>query len=207
MTKPNTGSEHPDLNSRSMKADLDESELTAPTDGSASEEGGHGSWLGEFRALAKSTKETFFPALDGIANMVHRSAMAVAAEIAQLEHEAEADADRWREDNYGSNNDYDTSEPLSLPWELAVKSAESKDGVDIESVAKYAENEDLKQQVMELSTVESTFLEPFSSEGSDETDTMFTLNEPRIQLIRRLLALDARLAKIHAKISGKLILK
>ena len=46
MTNPNTGFEHPDLNSRSMKADLDESELTAPTDGSASEEGGHGSWLG-----------------------------------------------------------------------------------------------------------------------------------------------------------------
>lgn len=207
MAKPKTVSEHPDLVSKSMKADLDESELTAPTDGSASEEGGLGGWLGEFRALAKSTKDTLFPALDGIANMVHRSAMAVAAEIAQLEHEAEADADRWREDNYGSTGDYDTTGPLSLPWELAIRSAESKGEDLIGSVATYAENENLKQKVMELSNVESTFLDPFSSDGSDETDTKFTLNEPRIQLIRRLLALDTRLAKIHAKISGKWIFK
>jgi hypothetical protein len=53
-------------------------------------------------SLAKSTKDSIFPAIDGIASMIHRSAMTVAAEIAQLERDAELEAERWREENYGA---------------------------------------------------------------------------------------------------------
>ena len=204
MTEPYSGSDHPDMITTAKKKDLGESELTIPTDGSVSEEDGYSGWFGEFRSIAKSTKDTFLPAFDGIANLVHRSAMAVAAEIAQLEHDAELDADRWREDNYGSTEELVTGELtlMPLPWELLISTAESADGVDNEAIVQYIENEELKEQLLALSTVENTFLQPFSPNGADEDDTPFTLNEPRIQLIRRLLHMDVNLARMHAKLSG-----
>jgi hypothetical protein len=202
MTEPYSGPDHPDMITTAKKNDLGESELTIPTDGSVSEEDGYSGWFGEFRSIAKSTKDTFLPAFDGIANLVHRSAMAVAAEIAQLEHDAELDADRWRDDNYGSAEELVTGEVMPLPWELVISTAESADGVDNEAIVQHIENEELKEQLLALSTVENTFLEPFSPDGADEDDTPFTLSEPRIQLIRRLLHMDVNLARMHAKLSG-----
>jgi hypothetical protein len=202
MTEPYVVSDHPDMILTANKNDLGESELTNPNDGSVSEENDYTGWFSEFRSIAKSTKDTFLPAFDGIANLVHRSAMAVAAEIAQLEHDAELDADRWREENYGSTEEFATGESMRLPWELVVSTAESAEGDKNKEFMQYIENEELKEQLFALSTVEKTFLEPFSPDGAEEDDTPFTLNEPRIQLIRRLLHIDVNLSKIHAKISG-----
>jgi hypothetical protein len=160
----------------------------------------YGGWFGEFKSLAKSTKDSIFPAIDGIASMIHRSAMTVAAEIAQLERDAELEAERWREENYGAASQGETGEALPLPWE--VKPRDPNGELSRSTFPFYVEDENFKQAILALSTSEETFLDPY---GVGEAED-FILNEQRIYLIRRLLALDANLAANHAKLSGKFIL-
>ena len=152
-----------------------------------------GGWFGDIKSLAKSTKDTIFPAIDGVASFIHRSAMTVAAEIAQLERDAELEAERWRQENYGAStgNSERVQNQLPLPWEVKPR--------DSDMSSELVEDENFKFRIMELSTTEDTFLEPY---GSGEAED-FPLTEDRIRLIRRLLALDDNLAAIHAKLSGK----
>lgn len=157
----------------------------------------YGGWFGEFKSLAKSTKDSIFPAIDGIASMIHRSAMTVAAEIAQLERDAELEAERWREENYGADSQGNTGDTLPLPWE--VKPRDPTGELLGSAVPTYVEDENFKHAILALSTSEETFLDPY---GAGEAED-FALNEQRINLIRRLLALDANLAANHAKLSGK----
>jgi len=205
MSEPFARTDHPDMILADKKANLGDSELTVPTDGSVSDEGGYGGWFSEFRSIAKSTKDSFFPALDGIVTMVHRSAMAVAAEIAHLEHDvvAEMDTEQWRDESVGSNHKTEACELLPLPWEFIVDTNGSLVDDDGMYVVKYSANEELKQKIFELSSIDNTFLEPFPPDGSDAVDKPFPLNESRVQLIRRLLAVDVNLSRMHATITSR----
>jgi hypothetical protein len=156
-------------------------------------------WFGEFKSIAKSTKDSILPTIDGIASMIHRSAMTVAAEIAQLERDAELEADRWRDENFGSVNRDDSAKPYPLPWE--VKRVDPGGGLSKSYASQYAEDVEFKQAILALSTSEETFLEPY---GPGEAND-FHINESRVNLIRRLLAIDGNLASTHAKMSGKLL--
>lgn len=156
---------------------------------------GGGGWFGDIKSLAKSTKDSIFPTIDGIASMIHRSALTVAAEIAQLERDAEMEADRWREENYGNEGSpsrQTRQAPLRLPWQVKPQPVSLEESM-------YDEDEGFKLRILELSTTEDTFLEPY---GVGEADD-FPLTEQRIQLIRRLLDIDENLAATHAKLSGK----
>lgn len=153
-------------------------------------------WFNDFKSLAKSTKDSILPAIDGIASMIHRSAMTVAAEIAQLERDAEMDAERWRAENYGHTTT--TSHRSPLPWEIAVDQKRQQQ----QHPKRYVVHEALKFNILKLSTDERTFLQPFTdapaAAGND-----FALTGPLIELIQRLLAIDDNLASMHAKLSGK----
>ena len=126
--------------------------------------------------------------------------MTVAAEIAQLERDAELEAERWREENYGAASQSKKGEPLPLPWE--VKPRDPTGELSGSIVPTYVEDENFKQAILALSTSEETFLDPY---GVGEAED-FPLNEQRINLIRRLLAMDANLAANHAKLSGKFMM-
>lgn len=156
-------------------------------------------WFGEFKSLAKSTKDSILPTIDGIASMIHRSAMTVAAEIAQLERDAELEADRWRDENFGSVNCVESPKTLPLPWE--VKRVDPGGELAESNVSQYVEDEEFKRAILALSTSEETFLEPY---GPGEADD-FHIHESRVNLIRRLLTIDGNLASTHAKMSGKLL--
>ena len=160
----------------------------------------YGGWFGDIRSLAKSTKDTIFPVMDGLASLIHRSAMGVAAEIAQLERDAEFEADRWaRDENYGASNHEQIRPELSLPWEVKRRDPAGTDS----NLSQYAEDEVFKQTILELSTTEETFMEPYEAGEAED----FILNEQRIHLIRRLLDIDENLAATHAKLSGKFIIR
>jgi hypothetical protein len=147
------------------------------------------SWLGglgtDFRNLAVSLKET----AGGVVGFVHRSAMSVAAEIAELEVDYAAEKREGR----------DRAPFLRLPWETLVRG-----GADGEH---YVEDEDLKRKILLLSDDESSFLAPYSASDDDEeeaeAESPFVLDEPRIQLIRQLLEVDENLASTHARLSGR----
>lgn len=144
----------------------------------------------DFRTLAISFKET----AGGVANFVQRSARNVAAEIARLEEEK----------NFQSPSSSDTIErptrsvdniPLPLPWTVAINTSPH-----------YEEDCQLREKIFDLSAHEDTFLQPFGREvtgTSTETQSTFSLDEPRIQLIRYLLDIDDNLAATHARLSGR----
>lgn len=179
--------------SGTMKSDLEDSEITAQTEtGSSSEEEG-GGWFGsmgaDFRVLASSIKTT----AGGVASFVHRSALSVAAEIAALEHEEDAEHAEHCGNSSGEGG------PLRLPWEVKVDENT------------FSEDSLLKEKIASLSSKESTFLQPFASRKKDaaeddhdaDNEDAFVLTELRIQLIRRLLELDDQLAATHARLSGR----
>jgi len=168
-------------------------------------------WLNDFKSLAKSTKDTILPAIDGIANIIHRSAMTVAAEIAQLERDAELDAERWRAENFGSPGSKSSGavRAIPLPWEVlgGTKSKKHSKGsgyATTTATATAATTTDaaLKARMLQLSKEESTFLEPFTTEHEEGGD-VFALSDSRIEVIRRLLDIDENLASMHARLSGR----
>jgi len=181
------------------KDSMQDSEMTPATDtGSISEESG-GGWFGigsDIKTFARSIKDNTPPAIGGFASFIHRSAMTVAAEIAQLEREAELETERWREENYGKANC--GSDMLHLPWEVPHHSKKLRECDTI-----YEEDEELMKKIMELSCHEETFLGGAEEKSKGEEDATFSLDEARINLIRRLLELDDNLAAMHAKLSGR----
>ena len=146
---------------------------------------------------------------EGVAGVISRGAMAVASEFAQLERDAELEADQWREHNYGTSpassqeggeeGEHAPEEYLALPWELPIPSTEKS----TDSIINYEENIELMDEILELSQHEITFLKPFSCNKNDESKGRFALTEARIQLIRQLLDIDENLAVTHARLSGK----
>lgn len=174
---------------------LTDSGITSPTEqGSVTSEDDlftPSSWLGglgaDFKNLASSLKET----AGGVVGFVHRSAMSVAAEIAELEEGYSG----------GSKNGVDERMvPLPLPWEVIE---EDPNGTG----KRYREDGELKRKIFLLSAQENAFLTPFSSNDvhaeQEEEEESFALDERRIQLIRHLLEVDENLAQSHARLSGR----
>lgn len=174
---------------------LQDSEMTQPTDGSVSDDEA-GGWLGsittDFRHMANCFKDSTLPVIGGVASLVHKTAMTVAAEIAQLERDGELDASVWRTEN---NREV---ESLFLPWEIRKEA-------DNGEIPVYVTDGELMDEILALSLHESTFSTPFAAmenQASEDGQT-FALDKPRIALIRRLLDIDENLAAIHARSSGK----
>jgi len=184
------------------KDDLQDSEMTPPTESGSLSEDEVGSWLGaigtDFKNIATCFKKNTLPVLGGVANLVHKTAMSVAAEIAQLERDGELEGDYWREESQGL--DEKDLETLSLPWEISQK-------FDGDDVSVYITDEDLMEEILALSLLEKTFLEPFTSPAAGSLSSVdrseFILDQPRINLIRRLLDIDDNLAATHARLSGR----
>lgn len=187
------------------KIDLQDSEMTPRTETGSVSEDEAGGWFGsigtDFKNIATSIKDTFPPAIGGILHFVHKSAMSVAAEIAQLERDGELDAERWREENYVTTKE--GSELLPMPWEIKCDLGDSHQ----DETPLYMTHEELMDIIMALSLKEHTFLQPFSPHSGDNDDlksnSSFIMDDARINLIRRLLDVDENLAAIHARLSGE----
>lgn len=181
------------------KDSMEGSEMTPATEtGSISEEE-TGGWFGigsDIKTFAKSIA----PPIGGFASFIHNSAMTVAKEIASLEREAELETERWREEHYGKAGEDIT---LHLPWEVPHNSTKLRSN-SCDTI--YEEDEELMQKIFALSEHEETFLGRKDEKEDDselEEDILFSLDEARISLIRRLLELDEQLALMHARLSGK----
>jgi hypothetical protein len=201
------------LNVVDAKQHMHDSEMTPPTDpGSVSEDEtigvmssfGAGTWLGgignDFRNLATSIKDTLPPTIGGIANFVHKSAMILAAEIAQMDPEHDPsnslpttsstsgrDIDRNLESTRSSSEDA----YLHLPWEvvrydtmgpgggiLHAEHQQNEQDPDSDSVPVFMTDEELMQIILSLSLKENTFLGPYSpSDLEDEEEEDNNIHE------------------------------
>jgi hypothetical protein len=176
-------SDHPlqesETTTKTTETNARASRTTSPTDtGSFSGEESFFEAIGsDFRTLALTLKAT----AGGVANFVHRSAMSVAAEISRLEND---------DNNVNELDQTSDHDQLRLPWEVRTSSTT------------YEEDAQLREKILSLSSDEDAFLQPFARE-TNEDDLDFTMDEPRIQLIRRLLAYDENLSVIHARLSGR----
>lgn len=173
---------------------LQDSELTLPTDASTEEESG---WFGtmktDFRHLANCFKDSTFPVIGGVATFVHKAAMSVAAEIAELERNGELGTEAWR-----PQGEHDLH-ALPLPWEIQDQAHES--GVPILST-----DEDLMDAILALSHREDTFTGPFSPSQHvlpEEGQPKFVLDAAHVTLVSQLLDFDPKLASMHANMIGK----
>ncbi|GAX10180.1 hypothetical protein FisN_3Lh375 [Fistulifera solaris] len=166
---------------KEKKADNSADELGSTTTSDSSSFSGEENFFealgSDFRLLAASFRET----AGGVASFVQRSAMTVAAELSRLE-----ESELTGECKSGEII------PLNLPW--VIKVDEDSD---------YQEILVLKERIMALSREDSTF---FGSHATADSPS-FSLDEPRIQLIRRLLELDENLATSHARLSGRVDVK
>lgn len=168
-----------------VKSQTVESACTSVTGGESYSEEETG-WLGgigaDFRTLALTLRET----AGGVVSFVHRSAINVANEIALLEEEDDLNYDI-------SNLDV---EPLHLPWEL-----KNEDG-------NYEEDEDLKKRILVLSKSEISFSKPFLSRKTEDHDRDdFVLDDARAHVIRQLLKIDPQLSSMHARLSGRNVVR
>ena len=179
----------------SMEPDLQSSAMTgSASDESVSGNNSGGGWLSDFRAIAWSLQQT----AGGVANFVHRSAVAIADEIAQLEQE-EMEKQHCSE---GSTFDDQACEGatkvLPLPWELPA--VQDDDEEEDEEEDSYVEDSQLKDKILQLGENDDVFLGPFTTKREEDTEF---LDEARIALIRRLLEIDDQLARTHARLSGR----
>lgn len=182
----------------SLEPDLQSSAMTGSASGDESVSGHNVGWLSDFKAIAWSLQQT----AGGVANFVHRSAVAIADEIAQLEQE---EMEKHQESNsFDEQNCEGSTKVLSLPWELPVTQDDddddniNNDGDDGE--ASYVEDSQLKDKILQLAENDASFLGPFTSKREEDTEF---LDEARIALIRRLLKIDDQLARTHARLSGR----
>ena len=142
-----------------------------------------------------------------VASSINRSAKSLINELAELEYEARARSGSYDSEDgsetggTGSNCDGDNRSTtiLPLPWEICFQSTDEK--LKISIVQK--EDETLKEKILALSKDESVFTGPFTEKNSNEDDSIFSLDDSRVMLIRRLLEIDSNLGFIHARVSGK----
>lgn len=184
--------------------DLQDSEMTPRTETGSVSEDEAGGWFGaigtDFKNIATSIKDTFPPAIGGMIHFVQKSAMSVAAEIAQLERDGELDVGCLREESYVTTKE--GSESLPLPWEIKCDLGDSLQ----DETPLYMTDEELMDIIMALSLTENTFLKPFSPQSDIDdlqSEASFVMDDARIDLIRRLLDVDENLATIHARLSGE----
>lgn len=174
----------------SLEPDLQSSTMTgsAASDDSVS---GNGGWLSDFKAIAWSLQQT----AGGVASFVHRSAVAIADEIAQLEQE---EMEKQHSESSGYDDDISRKpRVLPLPWE--VRSG-GDDADDANNAGVCMEDLQLKEKIQRLAESDGAFMGPFTSKREEDAEF---LNEARITLVRRLLQVDEQLAQKHAQLSGR----
>jgi len=171
----------------STEPDLQSSAMTGSgSDNDSVSNGTTGGWLSDFRSIAMSLQKT----AGGVANFVHRSAVAIADEIAQLEQE-----EMEKQHHDSSTFDENACEGggikvLPLPWELSPVNKEESSTEDLQ----------LKDKIQELAEYDGVFLGPYTTKRDEDSEF---LDEARIALIRRLLEIDEQLAQTHARLSGR----
>lgn len=171
------------------------------------------------------------PVVSGVATLVHKTAVAVANEIAELERDGELEAAAERFENRGngaaadrvggmhpSSPSFDSStgkhsEDLDLPWEIRRYPSQNQAAVGgDEEIPVYVTDTELMKKVLALSGQESTFLRPFSVHSPENHASRdpsiasfsanFVMDEPRVRLTRRLLDMDETLASFHSIATG-----
>jgi hypothetical protein len=170
---------------------LHDSGFTA--DSSDTEQGASGTgWLGGMGTdFLNCLTENVSPVVSGVATLVHKTAVAVANEISQLERdgeleaEAAAVAERFDKDweraekrmgdssslNSSSSFDsnYDTiGECIGLPWEICQElSQHSTTEENNGEIPVYFTDKELMKKIFSLSRTDSTFFEPFSANSPE----------------------------------------
>jgi len=170
---------------------------TNATMSSSEENDDDAGWLNGISSSIARIKEKFpsqtKQALDGIANVIQRSATAIAAEFAQMEIDAEMEARRWMNDHgYGSGRDDDgdggddergggggvVTSAAFLPWYIPVKKnkeervEQQQQRADrlTSSAPSYEEDEELKRRILALSLDDGTFSGPFGNRARESDD-------------------------------------
>lgn len=142
-----------------------------------------------------------------VAQTINQSAKSLINELAELEYEARARSGSFdtaaSETGEIRDREQKSVAILPLPWEICFQSTDEK--LQISIVQK--EDDKLKKKILGLSTEESVFTGPFNEKNSNEDESIFTLDDSRVMLIRRLLELDPNLGRIHAKVSGRSTMK
>lgn len=169
---------------------LHDSEYTV--DSLTNEPGTGTGWFGGIGTdLLHCLTDNVSPVVSGMATLVHKTAVAVANEISQLEREGElkaaaAAAERAKEDSSVARGDereaestvicpassFDSntrnkSETLILPWEICQESSHNatirgEDG----RIPVYFTDTELMKRIFALSRHDSTFLQPFSDNST-----------------------------------------
>jgi hypothetical protein len=225
-------SESNDFVGQESGSNLQDSEITIDsTDGEDNGAISNSGWLGsigaDFRSIANVAHcltENVKPVVSGVAALVHRTAVAVANEIALLEQDGELDHSSG--DNLESlqsspshSAEKQQHEGLMLPWEIRRElSSIGEDNIPV-----YFTDNDLMDTILALSSHESTFLGPFKNHvrniddnsfaGDDKQISLtsfsstFVMDESRIDLIGRLMDIDKNLASEHSRFSGEFFWK
>jgi len=164
--------------------------------------------------------ENVSPVVSGVATLVHKTAVAVANEISQLERDGELKAESHVSgrsvDDCVDRDDLSIdftmiSNSLTLPWEIRRDASYNPTVKDDDELPVYVTDKKLMKKMFALSNEESTFLQPFSDEFDDDEFqkylpssycSKFVMDAPRIKLIHRILDVDENLASIHGKLTG-----
>ncbi|VEU37239.1 unnamed protein product [Pseudo-nitzschia multistriata] len=176
-----------------QNCNLQDSEFTVDSSETEHEASGSG-WLGGMGTeFLTCLTENVSPVVSGVATLVHKTAVAVANEIAQLERDGEleaealAAAEELSRDSLGaggrnqyketgdknlssSSFDSNTSEAecLSLPWEVRQETPRnSTENKEKDGIPVYITDIKMMKQIFALSRQESTFLEPFSNDSPE----------------------------------------
>jgi len=168
--------------------DLNDSEYTA--DSLINEPGSGMRWFGGIGTeFLNCLTDNVSPVVSGVATLVHKTAVAVANEISQLERDGELEAESTLPERFhrdcGDDRDersdeecsslqssahFDSStkkksENLILPWEICQENRALKS--DNDEIPVYFTDKELMKRIFALSDHDSTFLEPFSDTSSD----------------------------------------
>jgi hypothetical protein len=154
-----------------------------------------------------------------VAHTINKSAKSLMNELAELEIEArerstsydsstgsEPTGSRSKAENRNHHSRHQQQQKttiLPLPWEICFQETDANLKISIEQ----KEDEPLKEKIMALSKDESVFTGPFNEKNSNEDESIFTLDDSRVMLIRRLLEIDTNLGYIHARVSGRSTMK
>jgi hypothetical protein len=206
-------------------SNLHDSEFSADSNDSNNHIEGDNGWL---RNIAHCLTDNVAPVVSGVADVVHRTFVAIGNELAQLEEAGDVESmERMNNGNsnesYKSNlfvlstNDDTKTQSMMLPWEVMKETTNRHDD---NIIPVYFTDDVLMEDILSLSNKESTFLAPFQADGEDDTSifeessskypsmlrefsSAFVMDECRIKMIQRLMDIDKSLASMHSQFSGK----
>lgn len=184
----------PEVSTHLSHSELRNSEISSgqPTDGSVSEDSeDFSAWMGaigsDLRTMATCFKDSTLPVLGGVASFVRNTAMTMAAEIAQLERDEDAENGGQAEFRW-----------LPLPWEV-----EQGRHIDDECIPVFVTDTELMAKILALSLNDSTFTTPClhpKAQHAVSPKEEFIIDESKIYVIQRILDVDENLAAAHSRL-------